>query len=167
MRDNSLLTWTSSNTSVLTVDPKGNFNSLGAGSSTVTASYKSWSTSQIVTVVAPVIPSVTIYCDGTPFSAAAWNSSYTKDPGNLTQWAVTDPVSCASYKGIVLVDKKSNYSMFWVTKAASGPVYGFGYSLSITSTPTDPQTVAGNTIIVGESAGYPLYTPIKTFVTNP
>ncbi|WP_410210300.1 Ig domain-containing protein [Aquirhabdus sp.] len=98
--------WSSSDSSIVTVDTTGKLTVNGVGTVTLTASFKGKTATQSMTSVAPAAkPTFVITCDPTTpmsISSAQWNALYSSDSIDSTQWAVVDPVSCAAYPLVVL-----------------------------------------------------------------
>jgi hypothetical protein len=163
-------TWSSSNANVFTVDASGLFNGVGAGTATLTLTADGFTSTKTIKIANPVAtPSVIVTCNSAApmtLSAATWNSNYALDPTNATEWAMVDPVTCASHPYVMLIATNWQY----VTLEAHN--YGGGiYGPAITRTSSQtPELSSGTTVRVGVNTASPpswMYTPVYTFTASP
>lgn len=155
--------WSSSNTSIATVDTNGKVTLVGIGTATITALYDGKTATQTITSVAPVTkPVLTVKCNPLSpivISATAWNDAYKKDPTDSTQWVVVDPISCAAYTSISLI---AGSNTILLATQESPTVYGVAATYS-TSNPVGwsggipPQLFTGESVVVNSNMS-PLYT---------
>lgn len=125
------VTWSSSNTSVATVDANGNFKGVGPGSVVITATSGNDSKALKLTLLQnTAAPLVTLSCDPsrpTVINAQAWNTQYAIDNINATEWIVVDGKSCQSYPAVELLvpqPKSSSYYdyRFFALRDAGNPM---------------------------------------------
>ena len=149
----SSVTWTSSNPSVATVDANGNFQGLGAGSVTITASSGGFSKSVSLTLLAPLgTPLVTVSCDPSNPSivnAQQWNNQYAIDSDNATEWVAVNGTSCQSYAAVeLLVPQSAGSSTYFVRFfAARSP----GNPTVFQPGNTYGQLSSGQTVTIGQT----------------
>lgn len=100
-------TWTSSNTSVLTVSNTGYLKAVGEGEATITAQNGNLSTSQKISIVSPdAAPTFVIYCNSSqqgPISAGLWNQKIIADAFNSREWITVDHDSCRAFDAVKLL----------------------------------------------------------------
>ncbi|AXI03791.1 Ig-like domain-containing protein [Aquirhabdus parva] len=168
-------TWSSSDTSVATVDAKGNLAVIGVGTTTITASYKGKSVALTLKSIAPVAkPSFVVTCDPTKpmtISADTWNAIFGKDTINITQWVIVDPVSCKNYPVIRLnIDQGYILESTRISSALFGPATTYGSTISPTGWwlgPTPLPLYVGAKVTVAYTDGESdQSTPIYSFIAQ-
>jgi hypothetical protein len=160
--------WSSSDTNVFTVDANGAFVGTGGGTALLTVTAGGLSASKTIMMVDPVaVPSVIVSCNAsTPMtlSAATWNSNYTADPTNITEWVTVDAATCYAFPYVVLVvtgaPTTNQYSILQAPRYSTSV---FGPAITSTSTMT-PQLSSGTAVTVGykPTASSFYYAPVYT-----
>jgi len=110
----SAVSWTSSNNNIATIDSTGKFTAKAAGSTLITAMSEGMTKNISVTVViAQSTPTFVVNCDmnqSTVINASTWNSKYSSDNVNATEWIGVDGSSCQSYPVVLLLIPSTNSS---------------------------------------------------------
>jgi hypothetical protein len=165
--------WSSSNSSIASVDSNGNFKAGQPGTVTISASSEGFTKAIKLTVVtAQATPTFKVSCDSsspTMIDAALWGSKFSGDRVNATEWVTVDGASCQTYATVMLVIPNSYglYSqIFYAERDPANPAnfqpgttYGSGSSVQFKS---------GQKITVGASnkLGDIFFTPLYDFTAQ-